>query len=560
MSSVIVIFTPREPVAAAEQAALVVDAKRGPRASEKHRNVARMHCRIAMRRMGALLAALALASCTSTAITTRQDTVLHIAQSAEPGSLDPLLLTGAPAEEIGSLLYSYLLRVDDRGTLVPDLALRVPSIANGGISADGMTIVYRLRSGVRWHDGAPFSAADVIATYRAVMDPRNPVPTRLGFDRIRRIDAPSPLTVRVRLSAPFAPFLTYFFETENYPILAAHVLAKTPVLAASALDRMPIGTGPYRLASWRRGEVLELRANAGYYGGEPHIQRLDVHFIASAQTIVAQLRTGEIDAAFATDPHAIDLLRANPVLRIVDTPIYGFEALSFQTTDPALQDATVRRALAAVFDFSRAAQHISRGSLTTTAAARGLFTWAYRAQPQRSVDRVALPPHLSLAIDASRPADREVAVLLQDDARRAGISLAIVPYAPQLFYAPASEHGPLEGGRYQLALHAVLTGEDPETSWLLGCAQRPPAGFNVSRYCRPAVDAALANALDTFDRVRRARDYGLVQAAVARDVPFIAAWQTREIDAFPRAMTGFSPSPETPFYRVERWRFAREVR
>jgi peptide/nickel transport system substrate-binding protein len=227
--------------------------------------------------LAALALALALASCTSTATPTWREPVLHIAQSAEPGSLDPLLLTGAPAEEIGSLLYSYLLRVDDRGTLVPDLALRVPSIANGDISADGMTIVYRLRSDVRWHDGALFSAADVIATYRAVMDPRNPVPTRLGFDRIRTIEAPNPLTVRVRLRVPFAPFLTYFFEPENYPILPAHVLAATPVLVASALDGAPIGTGPFRLARWKHGDVLELNANPTYFGGVPHIARLDVH-------------------------------------------------------------------------------------------------------------------------------------------------------------------------------------------------------------------------------------------------------------------------------------------
>ena len=163
-----------------------------------------------MRWIATLLAALALSSCSSAATPTGREPILRIAQSAEPRSLDPLLLTGAPAEEIGGLLYSYLLRVDDRGMLVPDLALRVPSIANGDISADGMTIVYRLRSGVRWHDGARFSAADVIATYRAVMDPRNPVPTRLGFDRIRTIEAPGPLTLRVHLRVPFAPFLTIF--------------------------------------------------------------------------------------------------------------------------------------------------------------------------------------------------------------------------------------------------------------------------------------------------------------------------------------------------------------
>ena len=506
-----------------------------------------------MRWIATLLAALALSSCSSAATPTGREPILRIAQSAEPRSLDPLLLTGAPAEEIGGLLYSYLLRVDDRGMLVPDLALRVPSIANGDISADGMTIVYRLRSGVRWHDGALFSAADVIATYRAVMDPRNPVPTRLGFDRIRTIEAPDPLTLRVRLRVPFAPFLTYFFEPENYPILPAHVLAATPVLAASALDRAPIGTGPYRLARWKRGDVLELHANPTYFGGAPHIARLDVHFIASAQTIVQELRTGELDAAFAVDPSYAEQLRANPKLRIVAAPIYGIESLTFQTTDAALRDVRVRRALAAIFDFPRATARARHRSLSTADAARGLFTWAYRAQAHASVERVPLPATLTLAIDASRSSDRAVAIFLQDDARRAGVALAIVPYAPHLLYAPATERGPLESGRFQLALHAILTGADPETAWLLACDQQPPVGFNISRYCNREVDTALADALGTFDRPKRIRDYARVQAAVARDLPFITAWQTKDIHAIPRGLRGFSPSPETPFFGVERW-------
>ena len=145
---------------------------------------------------------------------------------------------------------------------------------------------------------------------------------------------------------------------------------------------------------------------------------------------------------------------------------------------------------------------------------------------------------------------------MQDDARRAGVALAIVPNAPQLLYAPATERGPLESGRFQLALHAILTGADPETAWLLACDQQPPTGFNVSRYCNREVDAALADALSTFDRPKRIRDYGRVQAAVARDLPFITAWQTRDIDVIPRGLHGFSPSPETPFFGVEHWLLA----
>jgi peptide/nickel transport system substrate-binding protein len=478
---------------------------------------------------------------------------LVVAQTVEPASLDPLTLTGTPAEEIGSLVYSYLVRIDERGRLVPDLAERVPSIANGDLARDGRTIVYHLRGDVRWQDGVRFTARDVVATYRAIMDARNPVPTRLGFDRVRSLDALDDRTLRVRLREPFAPFLTYFFETENYPVLPAHVLARTASLAGSSLATAPVGTGPYVVSGWQRGDALRLRANPNYFGGAPKIARLTLRFVASTQTIAELLQTGEADATFGADPALIDRLRANPRLRLATVPLYGFEALAMQTADPQLRDPRVRRALAHVFAFERDLQRASHGALTTRDAGRALFTFAYAPQAVATADAGYLPLHLTLAIDASRALERAMAVQLQDDARRAGLQLDIVPYAPQVFLAPAADRGPIESGRYQLALLPLLTGADPETTWLLGCDQVPPAGYDVTRYCNSTVDAALRDGLASVDEARRIRDYRIVQRAIARDVPFVMLWQLREIEALPAGLRGFSGSPETPWYHVERW-------
>ena len=129
----------------------------------------------------------------------------------------------------------------------------------------------------------------------------------------------------------------------------------------------------------------------------------------------------------------------------------------------------------------------------------------------------------------------------------------LTPYAASFLLAPAAQNGPIESGHFQLAVHALLTGADPETSWLLACDQIPPAGFNVSRYCNHAVDRALADALVSSDEQRRKADYALVQRAIARDVPFVALWQTREIEVLPADLHGFRGSPETPFFGVEGW-------
>ncbi|HZT13502.1 MAG TPA: ABC transporter substrate-binding protein, partial [Candidatus Baltobacteraceae bacterium] len=107
---------------------------------------------------------------------------LTIGVAIEPQSLDPLLLEGQPTALIVPAMYDWLVTSDARGELVPDLAAAVPSTANGGISRDGLTLTYHLRKGVRWQDGAALTASDVAFTYAAVMNPRNNVLSREGFD------------------------------------------------------------------------------------------------------------------------------------------------------------------------------------------------------------------------------------------------------------------------------------------------------------------------------------------------------------------------------------------
>ncbi len=485
-------------------------------------------------------------------------------RAVAPATLDPLLLSGPAASDVGPLLFSYLLTTDARGRLAPDLAVRVPSLANGDIAPDGRTITYRLRRGVRWHDGAPFGARDVVATFRAVMDPRNAVPSRLGFDQVSEIRALGDAAVRVRLRAPFAPFLSYFFAAENYPVLAAHALAKHGALANTPLDTTAVGTGPYRLRAWRRGELLSLEANPGYFRGAPGIARIDLRFIADPQAAANALRAGDADALLGLDPLAAQELRGDARFALSATPVFGVEELLFQTRDPALRDPAVRRRIVAALHLARDIASASRGLLDTRDANAGLWTWAtvpttspagLAAAGSSSAPKSALPAQLTLAYDSTRALDRILATTMQDDARRAGLGLVLRGYAPQQFGATADAHGPLASGAYQLALRSEITGADPETSWLLACDQiPPPAGWNFPRWCEPAVDRALRDGLRTFDQRRRAAAYAAIQRRVARDVPFVLLWRTRAFDATVAGLERPERNPDSAFLGVERWR------
>src|SRR5947209_16640581 len=167
---------------------------------------------------------------------------------------------------LASLAFDELVTLDDKQHEVPDLAAEVPTLQNGGIAKDGKTVTYHLRSNVKWQDGAPFSSADVKFTWQLVMNPRNNVESRRGYDAVATVDTPDVNTVVFHLKHPFAPFVdTVFGESDTaYRILPKHLLATYPDINQIPFNSQPVGTGPFRVVKWIRGDRIEDVANANY--------------------------------------------------------------------------------------------------------------------------------------------------------------------------------------------------------------------------------------------------------------------------------------------------------
>ena len=484
---------------------------------------------------------------------------LVIALPLEPQSLNPLLLEGPQAYAVSELLYSYLTNYDADGNMVPDVALQVPTTANGGVSADGTRITFHLRHGVRWQDGAPLTASDVVFTYHAVMNPSNDIPERFGYDKIIAISAPDSSTVVIRLKTPYAPIVPLFFGGDsNYPILPAHLLAKYASLNSVPFDQQPVGSGPYMLKQWARGDRLVLTANPHYYRGKPAIAQLVLPFRHDESTIVNELMTGEIDAAFSLDASRISLLKTLPRHRIVVTPNPYFYALGFNVTDPALQDVTVRRAIAMAIDRDAIVRKVSHGMYDPKTGLRGLFTWAY----DPGADRIAYNPglarqllrgkhlRLQLIFPAGSDITAQLATAIAASETAVGIDVTLKRYLREVYVA---NDGPVMQGRYQLSLYDYHSNYDPDASWLLACDQRSPGGFNEARYCNPVMDRAFVNATSVYDRPARRRVYRGVQQAVVRDMPYFFLAQASEIDVIPSALQRYERPLLSPFNSVARW-------
>ncbi|HEX6313516.1 MAG TPA: ABC transporter substrate-binding protein, partial [Gemmatimonadaceae bacterium] len=218
--------------------------------------------------------------------------LLIVAYDREPDTLNRF--STHILEDVQSCIIEGLVTNDEQMNVIPLLATSIPSIENGGVvmRADGgMDVTWKLRPGIRWHDGVPFTSADIKFTVDAINSPEyNPESTD-GFDRITSVDTPDSLTAVVHYREPYAPYQLQFVRGA----LPRHVLEGRDIDRASDYNRNPLGTGPYKVAEWRTGEYILLERVPDYWRGAeyPKIRRIQFKFIPNTTTRVNQLASGE---------------------------------------------------------------------------------------------------------------------------------------------------------------------------------------------------------------------------------------------------------------------------
>ena len=489
-----------------------------------------------------------LAACSKVAVETGprgQSAVLRIS-TRRFDNLNTVISAGGSSVYLAYLWGAFLFVSDDKMRIEPELATAIPTRANGGVSEDGLTVTYHLRRGVAWHDGAPFSAADVIFTWHVIMNPANNVVTRLGYDKIASITAPDAYTVVVRLKQPYAPIVANFFGPGEVPyvILPKHLLGGLPNINQAPYNRKPVGTGPFIIQSYDPDAGVVLAANQHYWRGKPKLQGIEYRIVPDANTEMVMLRANEIDVASVSDAHAQELKGA-PGIVIVSEPAPQNTFLSLNVRRPPLDDVRVRRAIAMAVDRSFFVRAFQFGVGGVDNGDEPPFYWAYDPQvrmppydPRAAAQlldaagwerdpmtgyrsKAGKPLHLIFAYITNRDPDTRYAPVFQNTMKQIGIAVDLRNYPYNVFYAPASEGGVLNGGKYDVAMSGWVLGSDPDEATLWMCDQYPPLGYNWSFYCDPRLDALEGIALSSYDREVRRRAYWQIQELLARDVPAV---------------------------------------
>ncbi len=478
-------------------------------------------------------------------------------------TFSPWLAFSYEQSDVDEAIFDGLVKLDSRGRLVPDLATAVPSQSNGGISPDGRTIVYRLRHGVRWHDGEPFTSSDVAFTYRLLRDPHVSGPNRAAYRAVSSLATPDAYTVRVRLVRPFAAAVSrLFLNGSNGEIVPAHLLAHSRNLDADAFGLHPVGTGPYRFVSWQRSTRVVLAANRAYFAGAPAIGRLEILEVPDADTRAGLVRAHRVDLATlrASD---IGALAGDRAVRLLIAPTRSLLYLAFNLRRAPLDRPGIRRALAAALDRPRLVRDVSLGTARVAETLVPPWSWAYEpangapaydpARARAALEGRSIAPQI-VTFDA--PMVRTLAVLVQAQWRAAGVAstLRIVP--GNLLYG---DKGLLATGRYDVAILGQGFEADPDMSEYVTTAGFPPAGQNYAGYSETSVDRWSAAALQTGDPLRRRALYGRIQQRLNRDLPYVPIAWISAIYAVNARLSGFDPDTiNSDFWNVASWRWRRQ--
>ena len=497
--------------------------------------------------------------------------VLRYATGEDIVGLNPHLNTQLTLSFMSSLTMAWLLRFDRLDRPVPELATAVPSLANGGISPDGKTITYHLRRDAKWSDGVAFTADDVRFSVGVVLNPKNNESTHLGFDQIARVDTPDHYTVVFHLIRPYSGFYVNFFSSAgaNPCILPKHLLASLPSINDAPYNALPVGIGPFKYASWKRADSVELVPDPLYFGRKPKLQRVIFKIVPDRNTTLTQLSTHELDLWLPVPAAYYDRVHALLGVRTLRQASYAYNHIDFELQHGALTDVTVRRALRLAVDRAAILAKIRHGvgvlqetpfppghrlhidvprvPYDIAAANRLLDAAGWARGPDGIRQKGGRRLDFDLAVGTGLADTDQIVELMRASWAQIGARFEVKHYPSPLYFAPAAAGGIIYAGKYDVAIYAWYTPPNGDVGNLFEFERVPPRGQNIPRWCDREADRALHDFSVTYDDARQRADSRTFQLALVRDVPTIVLDAREDVYAFNDDLHGFHPNQVTPF-------------
>lgn len=513
-----------------------------------------MLIRISRRQLGALgLGALpALFAGRVNAADPKRGGTLVIAIDSDPPTVNPDVTTSVPDVSVGSLVYDALTRLDENFQVVPHLA------SSWTVSPDELTYTFKLVEAT-WHDGKPFTSRDVKFTFENVSS-KYGAKFAAAASHIDTIATPDDRTVVVKLKSPFGPFLFSVSGYTNAAIMPEHIYAGTNVLTNPATLTTPVGTGPFMMKEWARGQTITLVRNPNYWRpGLPYLDQIVFRMIPDTASRILALKAGEVDYIYFYYFSASQYpqVAGDPNLQFRERGAPEDHLIIFNVRRPPFNDVRVRQALFTAIDreFIKKAVFQNLGTVMQSAINSHL-AWAhnpdvnlgkiYPFDPDKAaamLDAAGLKAkadgtrfEINLVYDSTDAAKERQMQALTSMWGRIGVKL--IPQGgtrnvilPQVF----------TDWNFDATLQAYSTGGDPAigvSRLYITSAIRKAPFVNASGYSNPDVDKLFATGAETADQAKRAEAYKQVQVILAKDLPVFPIWETALINVASKSVAG----------------------
>jgi peptide/nickel transport system substrate-binding protein len=486
------------------------------------------------------------------------------ALSQEPTVFNPLMPAIEVDQGIWWQLFSPLWYIDPQGRFTPDLAREVPSVENGGLSADGLTWKIKLRTDVKWHDGAPFTAEDVKYTLELINNPNFRVRNRVGHSLVKDIKVVAPDEIHWRMESAYSPYLSIL--ALNF-IVPKHILEKASDPNTAPFNNAPVGTGPFRWGTRVAGDHILLHAHTGYHGKGPYVERVVFKYIPDLTVLYTQFRTGQVDYTGTQGvlPNFVKEAQALRGRKVHVSSTASVEHIAPNLEFGALADRNVREALYFAINKKAIIDTLNYGLPTPTESFVPQQAWSFQqGLPAHTYD----PAKANALLDANgwaRGSDgirakngvkleftnsttsgnavrEQTQQLLIQDWKAIGAAMRINNMPAAVIWGEYWQQS-----KFQSVIVGVnfMLGSDPDVTPRFGSgaiAAKGGRGFNTYQYQSAEADKLLAQGAAQFDQAARKTTYGELQKIIRNDLAILPLFQAFIAEGVKDGLQGFAPN------------------
>jgi len=525
-------------------------------------------------------------------VVSKQGGKLVIGLYQEPATLNIALATQTVVSEVNEFIFEPLLGIGPDGMYFPKLATEVPTVQNGGISPDGLTVTYHLKDGILWADGQPCTCDDWRFTWEVQKSPDSGVRSTIGWSDIEDVQCPDAQTIVFKFARYYAAHLQTIGGSWPFP---RHATGDPAKMQEWQFNREPLGNGPFKFVEWASGDHITLARNEYYRlwstEGKPYLDEIIIRIIPSREVGKQLIKTGELDVLWnLTESDFPDMNMEGVTLSAV--PDTRTERLILNLRDPevdapcadalrrdemwhwALGDVRVRQAIRYGINKQQINDKLLYGKATLGTAelnagwakadipvseynpdkARQLLDeagWKVGSDGLRVCDGCQYAENgrklrLKIQTTSGDKLREQVELVLVEMMKEIGIELYIENVPSAELFAPFATGSFRAHGRFDIVMYTSSYGPDPQgqmenyyASWNIPCAENKGRGYNFHRWVNDEVDELIKLAGSNPDLEVRRDAYQRISEAIDREIPAIYLYDRMLMNAYRTTLQGW---------------------